>query len=168
MGTKQRGLTLIELMVTLAVAIILVAVGMPLFSGVVANNRAVAQTNALVTALNLARSEAVARGTTVSVVATGGDWTQGWTVFADQNANGAMDAGEGLRVFEALSDDAVVAGVAGATVVVFDATGASDARHDFDLDHTDAAVPVGRCVSVNVTGNISTKRERSGVAWSCP
>ena len=89
-------------------------------------------------------------------------------MFADENGNGAIDAGETLRVFEALSDDAVVAGVAGATVVAFDATGASAAQHDFDLDHTDAAVPVGRCVSVSLTGNISTKREQAGVDWSCP
>ena len=103
MSTRQQGLTLIELMVTLAAAIILIAVGMPLFSGVAANNRATAQTNALVSAIKLARSEAVKRGANVSIAAVSSDWVNGWTVFVDANTNGAVDAGEGLRSWEAIT-----------------------------------------------------------------
>ncbi len=103
MGKKQQGLTLIELMVTLAVAIILVAVGMPLFSGIVANNRATTQANTFLSAFKLARSEAVKRGTDVSVCAiadpaaspvvcgTSANWGNGLLVFTDLSTAGVVD-----------------------------------------------------------------------------
>ena len=71
MKTKH-GFTLIELMVTLAVAIVILAVGIPVFSTMIANNRAAADSNALVTALQFARSEAVKRSAQVRVCAGDG------------------------------------------------------------------------------------------------
>ena len=166
MRRKQRGLTLVELMVTLAVAIILLAVGMPLFTGMAANNRAAANVNALVTALNLARSEAVGRGDVVGVAANGGSWKDdGWVVFHDVDADGNFDAGEELRIWEAPLGNAEITG--GATVT-FDYTGVASTQTDFDLDLTDATGLVRRCVTVTTTGQIRTKREQSGVAWACP
>lgn len=160
-------MTLIELMVTLAVAIILIAVGMPLFTGVAANNRATAQTNALVSAIKLARSEAVKRGGNVSIAAVGNDWANGWTVFVDANNNGAVDADEGLRSWEAITG-AAVGGVAGTAVVVFGRNGASDANHDFDLTRSDASGPMNRCITIPLSGQVRIKKQQSGVAWSCP
>ena len=109
---RQRGLTLVELMVTLAVAIILIAVGMPLFTGVAANNRATTQANTFLTAFKLARSEAVKRATNVSVCAIddpdaspptcGGndDWDNGLLVFTDGDTAGTIDGGdERIRAF---------------------------------------------------------------------
>ena len=49
---KSYGFTLIELIVTLAAAIVILAVGIPVFSTMIANNRAAADSNALVTALH--------------------------------------------------------------------------------------------------------------------
>jgi type IV fimbrial biogenesis protein FimT len=167
MSTRQQGLTLIELMVTLAAAIILIAVGMPLFSGVAANNRATAQTNALVSAIKLARSEAVKRGANVSIAATGSNWVNGWTVFVDANSNGAVDANEGLRSWEAIAG-ASVGGVAGTAVVVFGRNGASNANYNFDLTRTDASGPMSRCISIPLSGQVRIKKEQNGVAWSCP
>lgn len=106
---RQRGLTLVELMVTLAVAIILVAVGMPLFSGVAANNRAVTQANTFLSAFKLARSEAIKRATEVSVCAvanpaanpvvcgTNSDWGNGVLVFTDRGTVGSVD-GTDVRI----------------------------------------------------------------------
>ena len=102
---NQNGLTLIEMMVTLAVAIILVAVGIPAFRSITANNRAVAQSNALVTALNLSRGEAVKRGAPVTIcrAANGAcddesnDWASGWLVFEDSDSSGDMNDGEPSR-----------------------------------------------------------------------
>lgn len=97
MNRRQQGLTLIELMVTLAVAIVLLAIGIPAFQGIEANSRAVAQANSLVTALSLARSEAVSRGIPVAVCARATDtscggsgvWAAGgWLVFTDAYSTG--------------------------------------------------------------------------------
>jgi prepilin-type N-terminal cleavage/methylation domain-containing protein len=96
---RHAGLTLIELMVTLVMAVVLLAVGLPAFRGLESGNRASVQTNGLVTALNLARSEAIARGVPVAVCGrasptsldacgTDGDaWRNGWLVFTDAVPN---------------------------------------------------------------------------------
>ena len=69
MQTPQRGFTLLELMITVAVLAILLSLGVPSFAETIRNNRVAAQTNELVTALSLARSEASKRGMPVSVCA---------------------------------------------------------------------------------------------------
>lgn len=165
MRYRQQGLTLVELMVTLAVAIILLAVGMPLFSGVAANNRAVAQTNALVTALNLARSEAVARAAAVSVAATGGSWNNGWFVFVDTDADGTQDAGETtVRLWEAPAGNPAISGSA----ITFGFSGAASSTGSFQLNQSGTTGSTARCVTVMATGQIRTKRQKAGESWSCP
>ncbi len=108
-----RGFTLIELMMTLAVAAILITVAIPGFSTIIRDNRLVAGTNQLVTALAVARSEAVKRGSSVSVCAsnngsscTGTNWNQGWVVFADSSTAGSVDGTDTvLRVQGAINSD---------------------------------------------------------------
>jgi len=168
MGRKQQGLTLIELMVTLAVAIILVTVGMPMFTGMAANNRAAAQTNDLVSALKLARSEAVKRSEIVVARRAGAAWTDGWLVFVDDDGNDSLDSGEDvLRNWEALAGASVGSG--GADFVSFAATGENNGPQvDFELDQADATGSSRRCVSVTATGQVRMKKEVASVAWSCP
>ncbi|MGB5743048.1 MAG: GspH/FimT family pseudopilin, partial [Sedimenticolaceae bacterium] len=130
MSSKQQGLTLVELMVTLAVAIILIAVGMPLFTGLAGSNRATTQANSLVSALKLARSEAVKRADSVTVCADNGagacgdetDWVNGWLVHTDVNDSGGFDAGDVLRTWDPLAASSSIT-VAGGTEVTFFATG---------------------------------------------
>ncbi|MDX1653699.1 MAG: GspH/FimT family pseudopilin [Candidatus Competibacteraceae bacterium] len=80
MKRQQMGLTLIELMVTLAVTMTLLGAGTPGIRSLLDNNRLTAQANALYADLLYARSQAVRRGATVRVVARDGDWNQGWDV----------------------------------------------------------------------------------------
>jgi type IV fimbrial biogenesis protein FimT len=58
----NTGFTLLELMITIAIAGILVGVAIPSFTSIITSNRLTAYANELVTALNLARNEAVKRG----------------------------------------------------------------------------------------------------------
>ena len=58
----NSGFTLMELMVTIAIAAILVGIAIPSFTSIIVSNRLTTSANELVTALNLARSEAVKRG----------------------------------------------------------------------------------------------------------
>lgn len=63
----------------------------PSFRTFVLNNRIVTQANSLVTALNVARSEAINRGVRITVCkssdgstcTTSGNWEAGWMVFTD-------------------------------------------------------------------------------------
>lgn len=88
---EQAGFTLLELMITVAIAAILLTVGVPSFRSVIQNNRAAIQTNDLLSALSLARSEAVKRGAAVSVCPSatqsacsgGTDWSVGWIVYLE-------------------------------------------------------------------------------------
>ncbi|AZZ94364.1 prepilin-type N-terminal cleavage/methylation domain-containing protein [Hahella sp. KA22] len=59
---KQKGFTLVELMVVIAILAITLVLGLPSFSNLIDSNRVTANTNTLVGALNLARMEAVNRG----------------------------------------------------------------------------------------------------------
>lgn len=101
----QRGLTLIELMVGVTVLSILLLFAVPSFQGTIARSRLTSSTNDLVSAMALARSEAIRRGTRVTVCktangtacTTSGGWQQGWLVFADPTRGSAaatVDAGE--------------------------------------------------------------------------
>jgi type IV fimbrial biogenesis protein FimT len=56
---KENGFTLMELLVTIAIAGILAAVAVPSFFSVVNTNRLAAQSNELLTAIQYARSEAI-------------------------------------------------------------------------------------------------------------
>ena len=98
--TRIRGVTLIELMVTVVLVSIILAVGIPSLSWMVKNNRRATQLNILAADMNLARSEAVKRNLTVTVCKRNSDgddcdnsatWTQGWITFVDMNSNGAFD-----------------------------------------------------------------------------
>ena len=109
---RQRGFTLIELMITLAIAAILLTVGVPSFQSMMRNNRAATHMNEMITALNLARSEAAKRGLRVSLcpstnqaACTGGtSWNNGWIVFIDTSTNdSSVIVGTVLRVGEALA-----------------------------------------------------------------
>jgi len=66
----QAGFTLVELMITIAVLAILIALATPSFTSVINSNRLTAQANNLMADLQLARSEAVRRNRKVSVCRT--------------------------------------------------------------------------------------------------
>jgi prepilin-type N-terminal cleavage/methylation domain-containing protein len=80
----EKGFTVIELMVTVAIAAILVAMAAPNFDRftTVASMDMTADT--FQASLGYARSEALKRGTNVSVAPnTAGNWGSGWSIFVD-------------------------------------------------------------------------------------
>lgn len=93
-NSKHNGFTMIELLIALAVAAILLAVGIPSFSGAIKNSQVSADYNGLLQSLYMARSEAVKRTASVSMCpkkeidstecgAGLHDWKNGWLVFID-------------------------------------------------------------------------------------
>lgn len=90
-----RGFTLIEVMTVVAIAAVVLAIGTPTMQGLVQGIRLNAAANSLYSSLNLARSEAIKRGMRVDVRAADGDnWESGWTVYVDENGDGALDDGD--------------------------------------------------------------------------
>ena len=92
--SRRRGFSLVELMVVLAIAIILLGIGVPAFGGLIQNQRVTTTVNEFMAAISLTRSEAVKRGARVDLVPAGSDWTEGWVVFVDDNNNQKPDSGE--------------------------------------------------------------------------
>lgn len=76
-----QGFTLIELLTTIAVAAVLLTLAIPSFRSTILNNRLTTVANEFITDVNIARSEAVKEGTTVTVTSNSGtNWAAGWTI----------------------------------------------------------------------------------------
>lgn len=92
-----KGYTLIELLIALTLMAILLAVAIPSYRALSAQNRQTTQITQLVTAINLARSEAISRHSIVTLCKSkdgtkcGGKWSDGWVVFVDKHGSGKID-----------------------------------------------------------------------------
>lgn len=90
-----QGYTLTELVSTLAIAGIVMALALPSFATLLQNNRLTTSVNTLASNLNYARSEAITRNQRIIVckgtVEKGCDkhveWHDGWIIFADLNGD---------------------------------------------------------------------------------
>jgi len=110
-----RGLTLIELMVTIAVLVILISIGVPSFQGTMNSSRLSSSANELTAALQVARAEAIrrnrsvvlCRSVTLATCAAGDEWG-GWLVFVDTDGDGAVSAGEEIIKTGAIAAPLVV------------------------------------------------------------
>lgn len=95
---RTSGFSLIELLVTIAIVAILVALAFPSFQGSLRSNRVTSATNELIASISLARTEGMRnpRGAVICTSADGtscgGTWNDGWIVWIDVNGNGNLDA----------------------------------------------------------------------------
>ncbi len=89
MKATQRGtcgFTLVELMVTLVIAVVLMAAAAPSFITFQRNAELTSYANTLVAAINAARGEAIKRGRAAMVVPQDGtSWSSGLRVFVDMD-----------------------------------------------------------------------------------
>lgn len=100
----QKGFTLVEMMVTLAVLIIVLSIAVPSFADLIRANRAESQRTTLLGAFNLARSEAIRRSALVRVsLISGTTWTGGWRIWIDANGDDTYQSGEEIKEFPALT-----------------------------------------------------------------
>ncbi len=98
MQKHESAFTLIELMIAIAVAAVVLTLGVPSFSNVMERNQLSASINNVVASLNFARSEAVKRNRRVSVChsndlnsCSGLNYGDGWIIFVDDDEDGIRD-----------------------------------------------------------------------------
>lgn len=143
---KNPGFTLIELMIGLALLSILMVMAIPSMTDIIKNNRLTTQANEFITAMHLARSEAIKRGTAIDINATGGAWNNGWTV---ETTGGTV-----IRTFDALPAASNLTSTGGFTTFQYQSTGLIDNADTLQLCD-DRTGETGRQISITSTGRVS-------------
>lgn len=173
----QAGFTMTELVVTMGIAAMLMAIGVPSYRYVTYSNRVSGEINGLLGDLQYARSEAVKEGQQVSICPASADytscvtsssWQSGWIVFSDINSNHTV-AGPAdiLRVHLAFSSNPTDTLVADNSLqfvsfnregfaTSFPATAAGYVT--FKLHTTPLASGWTRCLQLFSTGMMNTER----------
>jgi type IV fimbrial biogenesis protein FimT len=156
-----RGFTFIELLVTLTVAAILLAIAMPSFSGFVRDSRLTTETDTLLYDTNLARSEAVKLDVPVELCASSdhatcsGTWADGWIVLCPANCPAGFGGSPAVLLVAPgmTSGNNVNEKISGATTVSFNSTGQTGAPFQFVFCDSRGAA-YGRDVEINAIGEV--------------
>ncbi len=155
---QVRGFTLIELMITIAVLAILLGVAVPSMLGMIERNSVVAESNELIAALLLTRSEAIKTEHNAHFSISGDN---GWGSFVDLNDDGSEDVDDGERLIQHTVNNVNITvtanGVATSVVqfgsdgrAIWGGSGFTDSDTDFfKLERGDAPT---RCIRFSLTG----------------
>ena len=164
---RQPGFTLVELMVTLAVVGILAAVAVPAMTSLINGNRLAGTASELSASLQLARSEALRRSSSVTICGTsdgatcGGDWSR-WIVTGTENVTGATVVVQDASV---ASDAVQVAGPAAG--IVFRSSGLIAGQEQLTVCvPTDSPAENQRLITVMISGSVVSEKVNGGGA--CP
>jgi type IV fimbrial biogenesis protein FimT len=159
MKRKTTGFTLIELMVTIAVAVILLSIGIPGFQEMLTTNRTATVSNEFVTSMSIARSEAIKRHTNVVVTATNGsdtnnEWGPGWKVWADLNSNGSQDGNDpDIKTVTAITGSIALDSAGGSTSFTYSGSGLVNTAQNLYLCNKSGNP--SRWIEVTATGRVS-------------
>lgn len=99
MRRARTGTTLVELLIALLVGLVLLGAAVPSYQSLLQHQRLRTAVADLFAAIDLTRSQAIARGSPILLVPSdpsGVAWEQGWLVFVDRNGNRRHDADEEL------------------------------------------------------------------------
>lgn len=142
----QAGFSAIELMMVVAIIGILAALAIPNMGPLIRAQRVKSAAFDIYSSLNLSRSEAIKRNSTVTLTPTDGDWSKGWEV-KDANNNLVMTQSG----WDALTID-------GPDTISYNSSGRlSAAVAPFSLSAADVAVAKQRCINMDLSGRAVSK-----------
>jgi type IV fimbrial biogenesis protein FimT len=138
---QRSGFTLVELLVTIVIAAILMAVAVPSFNTFVAGQRIKTASFDLSSSLIYARSEALKRNANVTLASATGGWQNGWALNTGTTV---------ISRHEPLSGMAVT-GPAG--TLIYGSNGRlNSSGNTFLISSTNNASVASRCISVALSG----------------
>lgn len=149
---KNRGFTLVELMITLAILAIVAALAAPSFTGSIRRNERTSCTNQMVGVLQLARGEAIRQARPVTVTAPDGI-TGGITVYRDDNKNGNADDDEIIQVTTSCNGPAVAVAT-GDIEFSYSPNGQTSMANELEIEvcHDEETAETGRRIHLLVSG----------------
>jgi type IV fimbrial biogenesis protein FimT len=162
---RQHGLTVIELLVSLAVASVLIGLALPAFNNFVAQQTLTAQLNDFIVAVQYARSEAGRRGAFISVHAqnsgdNANEWGPGYCVVVAPPPTAVVCPNDGteLRTLTALGNSKLdgVGGLDGVSTLTFNSRGLLVGTAG-TLDLCQAGRTTGRTISISTIGRVSAR-----------
>jgi type IV fimbrial biogenesis protein FimT len=169
---SEGGVTFVELLVTITVLVVITVLAAPSFTNLLMNNRILGQRDALVNALNFARSTALTQNTNVKVcpwsasgsTTCGSNWSAGWIV-ATMPSSGTSVL---LQAHQTGPNDpnissAAISGVS-ASSVIFDSRGLATTQANFVLCD-ERGGSYARSISVLPTGFVQTTSSAGVAAW---
>lgn len=172
----QQGVTLLELMVALAIVAAALVFAVPSFQDFVVNYRTSTQTNELLADLAVARGEAVKFGRPTQLQAVGGDWSDGWIVGTDLDADGTIAGEEVIRrhgpAEEGFTIAAGLAGGGGAVAVAFGPAGTvvlpvGNGAVEFAVCRPDADAARSRGIALARSGRAEARRSSANTTVTC-
>lgn len=180
-----KGFTLIELMVTVALVAVLMAVAVPSMTTFQRNAQLTSFSNTLLSAINAARGEAMKRGQPAMVVPTdGSNWSSGWVVFVDLDRSQTYSETTDFTVLKREAPPSYLAitvtGTASASppYIMFDASGYAKNKaggfpgnQSFNIKRSDATgideFAQTRRIKIASTGRVRVCTPKSGSDAQC-
>jgi type IV fimbrial biogenesis protein FimT len=169
-----KGFSLIELMITLLILSILIAMALPQLSDVSNEISFNSLQQNLISSLLYSRSEAIKNGSNTLVCpslnnatcsVTPQDWSQGWIIVTDEDLDGAYDpAIDTLLRAQSIESTARITW-SNSSPVIFEGDGTvnSTSSGSFKLCDSRAVSTVARGIAINLSGRV-----RSSDSVTCP
>lgn len=166
-GAKANGFTLIELMVTLAVLAILLFMAAPSFIEWRMNTQLVAQTNHVINALGVARSEALKRNSAVDLefIKTG-DVVSAWRIYEDKDFDGKFTEPSDDLILQTEALPEAIELISGRNKIRYDGSGFARGAATTTIklgymDNDSKQLKAARHVVVNNTGRVRSCKPAS-------
>jgi len=166
---RAPGFTMVEMLMTMAIAAILLTIGVPAYRYVTNSNRIAGELNGLLGDLQFARAEAIKEGQNVTVCvsingtncANSTAWQNGWIVFSDPTNVGVHDPGETIwRVQSPFTSSDTFLASNNVSAVTFNREGYAIGIANGTLitlhDSTDTKAWT-RCLSIGLSGEMTSE-----------
>lgn len=157
----ERGVTLFELMIVIAIVAIIALIGIPAMNASLENASVRTVSTDFTASLNYARTEAIKRDTPVSICpsqdtvnytscGTAADWTNGWITFIDPAGDGTLTAENRLEIRDSFNN---VLMTTTAARITYQGRGfVSAGATNYTIRGVSASVNYARLIELSTTG----------------